>query len=356
MNINVILGMSGGVDSSVAAYILKKKGYNVIGIFMINWDEKNVSYCTVAKDLVDTQKICKFLNIKLHVVNFSFDYWQEVFFYFLNEYKIGKIPNPDIVCNSRIKFNIFLEYSKYLGADFIATGHYAMIKYIKNNYFLYKSFDLNKDQTYFLYKLRQWQLKYIIFPLYKYNKFFIRQLAVNVGLYNCMKKDSNGICFVGKADFKNFLKKYISVCYGFITNFYNKQFGIHEGIMFYTYGQKKNLNNKCFLFNLQYIVDKYLYKNELIISNKNRLYTYYCIIKDVNFINKFLFFNIKCYVKLRHSYVMEKCKLKYLTGNLFIIEFYFAQDYISSGQSVVFYKNNICFGGGIVSNVGLTFV
>lgn len=352
MSINVILGMSGGVDSSIAAYILKKRGYNVIGIFMLNWDEKNISYCSVSNDIIDTKKICDFLNIKFYIVNFCFDYWYKVFIYFLNEYKLGKTPNPDIICNNKIKFSIFLEYSKYLGCDFIATGHYSKIKFSNSNHIMCQPFDLYKDQTYFLYKLTQYHLKYIIFPLYKYSKFFIRTIAFNIGLFNSMKKDSNGICFIGNLDFKFFLKKYISICYGPVVNAFNKQVDIHEGIMFYTYGQKKNILNYYFSFSVQYIFNKNLYNNLLEVACKNMksFKKFYCIVKNVDFIN-FFFFNLKCFVKIRHGFFKEKCLLIRFTNNFFIVKFFIFQQYVAPGQFVVFYKNDVCLGGGIIISI-----
>lgn len=349
---NIILGMSGGIDSSVSAYILKKKGYNVVGIFMLNWDEKNLSYCTFIKDVIDTKKICNFLNIDFYIINFAFDYWKDVFVYFLNEYKLGKTPNPDIVCNSKIKFNIFLEYGKYLGANFIATGHYAKINFIKNSYFLCCSFDMHKDQTYFLYNLSQFQLKYVIFPLYKYSKNFIRNLGFSVGLYNSVKKDSSGICFVGKLDFCFFLKKYLSICYGPIVDFFENQVGIHEGIMFYTYGQKKNLSNNFTLS--KYVYNKIINENFLVVSNKLKIcLKISCLVQNVNFINFFLFLNINCFAKIRNFFIKKNCLLKKFTGNVFFVNFYLFNDILCPGQSIVFYKNNICLGGGIVTNIEL---
>ena len=211
VNKSVIVGMSGGVDSSVAALILKQQGFKVAGMFMKNWeedDDPSTNYCSATKDLNDAQKICDQLNIELYKVNFSAEYWDKVFKIFLEEYQAGRTPNPDVLCNKEIKFKVFLEYAKKLQADFIATGHYARIYRQNNENYLLAAIDQNKDQSYFLHALTQEQLKYSLFPLGELTKPMVRKIAKEAGFNNYGKKDSTGICFIGERKFNNFLKNY----------------------------------------------------------------------------------------------------------------------------------------------------
>ena len=207
---HVVLGLSGGVDSAVAAMLLLEQGYQVTALFMKNWEEDDdADYCAAAEDLAVSEEVCKLLGIQLHTVNFSAEYWDRVFQYFLDEYKSGRTPNPDVLCNKEIKFKAFLEHAIKMGADFIATGHYAGIHYKNNKYNLIKAKDKNKDQTYFLHSLGQYELSKSIFPLTNMHKDEVRKKAASAGLPNYDRKDSTGICFIGERRFKDFLAQYL---------------------------------------------------------------------------------------------------------------------------------------------------
>ena len=242
----VVIGMSGGVDSSVAAILLKKAGYDVVGLFMRNWDSSinndflgnpnlNNNICPQEQDYNDAIEVCKKLGIELHRVDFVKEYWDNVFNYFLEELKVGRTPNPDIMCNKYIKFDAFMKKAKELGADYIATGHYAKMENGK----LYKSFDKNKDQTYFLSQLSEEQLKNVLFPLGDIDKTEVRKIASKYGLITANKKDSTGICFIGERNFKEFLKNYLPNIPGAIINIENgEKLGTHIGLMYYTICQR----------------------------------------------------------------------------------------------------------------------
>lgn len=238
----VILGMSGGVDSSVCAHLLKEQGYQVEGLFMKNWEETDSLYCTSSADLLDAQSVCDQLDIHLHTVNFSKEYWDSVFTIFLDNLKQGLTPNPDILCNTEIKFKYFLKHAQKLNADFIATGHYATIEKNNDNYYLNKAKDDNKDQTYFLHGLNQYQLKNSLYPLGNYTKQAVRKIAEKIGLNNANKTDSTGICFIGERKFKDFISQYLPAKNGDIVTTDKQIIGKHTGALYYTIGQRQGLN------------------------------------------------------------------------------------------------------------------
>ena len=239
----VVVGMSGGVDSSVAAALLKEQGYNVIGLFMQNWEEEDDNgVCTAVSDYEDVKRVCNLLKIPYYTVNFAKEYLDRVFSYFLEEYKCGRTPNPDVLCNREIKFGPFLEYAKSLGADYIATGHYAKVEKVAGKTHLLKAKDTNKDQTYFLNQLSQEQLKDVIFPLADILKPDVRKIAEKYNLTTATKKDSTGICFIGERRFRQFLQEYIPANEGDIMTLDGEVVGKHEGAMFYTLGQRRGLN------------------------------------------------------------------------------------------------------------------
>jgi len=238
MSQTVIVGLSGGVDSSVAALTLKQQGYDVQGLFMKNWEEEDsANFCSAEEDLKDVRAICKKIDIPLHTINFSQEYWEKVFSIFLEEYTKGRTPNPDILCNKEIKFKAFLEYALKLGADFIATGHYVQNKANQ----LLKGLDNNKDQSYFLYTLAKTQLQKSLFPIGHLEKSMVRQIAKTADLITHDKKDSTGICFIGERKFNAFLEEFVLSKKGSMQTPEGKEIGEHNGIMFYTLGQRQGL-------------------------------------------------------------------------------------------------------------------
>ena len=239
----VVVGMSGGVDSSVTAHLLKEKGYEVIGLFMHNWEESDENgVCSAEQDFTDVKRVCEKLEIPYYSVNFAKEYQERVFAEFLSEYKAGRTPNPDVLCNREIKFGPFLDYALMLGADFIATGHYANVEEKDGIFYLKKAKDDNKDQTYFLNQLNQKQLSKVMFPVGHLLKPDLRKIASDLDLVTATKKDSTGICFIGERNFKNFLQSYIPAQEGEIQTLDGKVVGKHSGVIYYTLGQRKGLN------------------------------------------------------------------------------------------------------------------
>lgn len=358
----VIVGISGGVDSSVAAWILKKQGYQVEGLFMKNWiDEDPESYCKAKQDFIDAKSICKKLNIYLHTVNFSKEYWNFVFKDFLLEYKLGRTPNPDILCNKKIKFNLFLKFAKKnLNANFIATGHYAQIKKVNTKYLLVKAKDTKKDQSYFLYTLNHKILSQILFPIGLFYKEEVRKIAKNLNFVTANKKNSTGICFIGKKKFRNFISNYIPNNPGNIVNLEGKVLGKHQGIFYYTIGQRKGLaigGIKNYNQNPWYVVDKNISKNQLIVSQGISNINLMSIgLRSFNFSfnwkKNYLYQKkyLNCKAKTRFHQNEVSCIIKLISNN--IIDVYFDK-YVTSiapGQSIVFYIKDICIGGGIIEN------
>ena len=267
----VICGMSGGVDSSVSAFILQQQGYQVEGLFMKNWEEDDdTDYCTAAADLADAQAVCDKLGIKLHKINFAAEYWDNVFEHFLSEYKAGRTPNPDILCNKEIKFKAFLEYAaEDLGANYIATGHYVRRRGADDNAQLLRGLDANKDQSYFLYTLSSKQVGQSLFPVGDIEKPIVRAIAEDLGLITAKKKDSTGICFIGERKFKDFLARYLPAQPGNIRTVEGDIIGRHDGLMYHTLGQRKGLGIggvKGASEEAWYVVEKDLVNNELIVA------------------------------------------------------------------------------------------
>ncbi|QQS16527.1 MAG: tRNA 2-thiouridine(34) synthase MnmA [Neisseriales bacterium] len=262
----IVVGMSGGVDSSVTAWLLKKQGHEVVGVFMKNWeDEANNPYCSIKQDALDAIAVADVIGIDIHIVNFAKTYQEEVFADFLAEYAAGRTPNPDVFCNAKIKFKAFLDHAISLGAEAIATGHYANIAVQKQQYYLLKGVDDIKDQSYFLYRLNQYQLSHANFPLGMYRKNTVREIAQQANLPNAYKKDSTGICFIGERPFQTFLQNYLPHQPGVIMTLEGKIVGYHIGLMYYTIGQRKGLaiggKGKPW-----YVIDKNIQKNQLIVA------------------------------------------------------------------------------------------
>ena len=350
--------MSGGVDSSVAAILLKEQGYDVIGLFMRNWDSSvnndylgnpdlNSDICPQEKDYNDAIKVCEKIGIPLHRVDFVKEYWDYVFTYFLNELKKGRTPNPDIMCNKYIKFDYFIKEAKCLGADYIATGHYAKME----NGYLCRSKDTNKDQTYFLSQLSQEQLKDVIFPLGDITKDEVRKIAAKYDLITAKKKDSTGICFIGERNFKNFLKNYLPNQKGKIVNIEtNEVLGEHIGLMYYTIGQRRGLDiggNNERLF----VVGKNLNDNILYVAlgeDNEYLYSNSCIIDNINFNCELR--PKKCTAKFRYRAKDYPVELEYLNNQEILVKYDNIKS-VTPGQACVLYDGDKCIGGGIIKEV-----
>jgi tRNA-specific 2-thiouridylase len=354
----VVVGISGGVDSSVSAYLLKKQGYNVIGLFMRNWDANlnndingnptlNNNICPQEQDYNDALEVCHKLDIPLHRIDFIKEYWDYVFTYFLDELKRGRTPNPDIMCNKYIKFDMFAKKAIELGADYIATGHFARIKDGQ----LLRGIDDNKDQTYFLSQVSKEQLKNVLFPVGELTKQEIRNIASELGLITANKKDSTGICFIGERNFTKFLENYLPNIPGDIIEIESlKKIGSHIGLMYYTIGQRRGLNiggDKDKIF----VVGKDLDKNILYVAhgeNNEYLYSTSCIIEDVNLLTDKEI--NECTAKFRYRAKDIPVTLKKLNNNEYLVSYKKAKS-ITPGQACVLYDGEICLGGGIIKEV-----
>jgi tRNA-specific 2-thiouridylase len=348
MNKTVVVGLSGGVDSSVAAYLLKKQGYQVIGLFMKNWEDDE--FCPNEKDYQDVVAIAEKLEIPFYSVNFVEEYKKNVFDHFIKELKLGFTPNPDILCNREIKFAYFYEKAKSLGADFIATGHYAKVL---QDGLLRKCKDQNKDQTYFLYAVKQKVLKEVLFPLADLTKPEIRAIAKEIGLITHDKKDSTGICFVGKRDFKEFICQYIPKQEGFFKTPEGKIIKPHDGYWFYTIGQRKGLEIGG-QGEAWFVVDKDPKTNSVIVAqgeNNPHLYKKMLIANEAHFIDESfeLSFPFRCTAKIRYRQQEQGCTIIGKTStNGLIIEFDQPQRAITPRQSIVFYLSDLCLGGAFI--------
>ena len=354
----VVIGMSGGVDSSVAALLLKKQGYNVIGLFMRNWDSSinndylgnpnlNNDICPQEVDYNDAKKVCDKLNIPLHRVDFVKEYWDFVFTYFLEELKKGRTPNPDVMCNKYIKFDLFIKEAEKLGADYIATGHYARIINGK----LARAMDDNKDQSYFLAYVNKDRFKNVLFPIGDLAKPEVRKIAVENDLVTAKKKDSTGICFIGERNFTKFLENYLPNIPGKIINIESGEImGEHIGLMYYTLGQRKGLNlggNK----EKHYVAKKDLENNILYVATGDEseyLYSSHAVIEDFNYLTDDRYNECTC--KFRYRQKDINCKVKYLDNNTLELTYDKAKA-VTPGQFCVLYKDEIVLGGGIIKKV-----
>lgn len=355
---NIIVGMSGGVDSSVAAFLLKEAGHHVEGVFMKNWEEDDTeTYCPASLDMADAQAVCDELQIELHRVNFAAEYWERVFAHFLDEYRAGRTPNPDILCNQEIKFKAFLNYAKQRGADFIATGHYARSDFQQNQFRLLKGLDANKDQSYFLHTLTQQQLSASLFPIGHLTKPKVRELAKKMGFKNHIKKDSTGICFIGERKFKNFLNDYLPAKPGNIETVDGQLIGKHDGLMFYTLGQRQGLKiggQKNAAESPWYVVAKNMEQNILVVAqgqNHPALFKQKLLAEKIHWIQSIPeIFPLKASAKIRYRQEDQPCMIQRINEHQYEITFNQSQRAITPGQSIVFYENDVCLGGGIITH------
>jgi tRNA-specific 2-thiouridylase len=354
----IIVGMSGGVDSSVAALLLLEQGYDVEGLFMKNWEEDDdEDYCAAAVDLSDARSVCDTLGIRLHTVNFASEYWDRVFQHFLDEYSAGRTPNPDILCNKEIKFHAFLDHARTLGADKIATGHYARTAPCKGKTLLLRGLDSNKDQSYFLHALNQQQLAHAMFPIGEYQKPEIRQLAKDNRLLTHDKKDSTGICFIGERRFNTFLEKYLPARPGKIMTCDGEIIGKHNGLMYYTLGQRKGIGiggHKNSEEAPWYVVEKRMNDNILVVAQGHdhpALHFDTLTTGRINWTLDEAPEGRKMTAKIRYRQSDQACEIIELSDNGAVVRFEKTQRAITPGQSIVFYDQEICLGGGIIETM-----
>ena len=352
----IIVGLSGGVDSSVAAFLLLEKGYEVEALFMKNWDEDDEDeYCSASEDLADAQQVADQLGIKLHTVNFSHEYWEDVFEHFLSEHKKGRTPNPDVLCNQRIKFKAFLDYAKDLGANKIATGHYARIAEENGKYLLKAGLDGNKDQSYFLHLLNQEQLSQSLFPLGEIDKQEVRKIAKNNNFLNADKKDSTGICFIGERPFSEFLTTFLPKEKGDIVDQNDVFIKHHDGLPFYTIGQRKGLEIGGGFSNSPepwFVADKVLESNKIVVVQGDHALLYHnsLIADDIHWVDSPPIESFSCSAKIRYRQTSQICKVSLNDDQTIKVDFIESQRAITPGQSVVFYDGDICLGGSVIKS------
>jgi tRNA-uridine 2-sulfurtransferase len=355
----IALAISGGVDSSVAAYLLKKQGYDVFGIFMKNWEEKTDNgLCTSAFDYEDAKSVCDDLDIPIYSVNFVEEYKNKVFMPFIEGYKSGLTPNPDILCNKEIKFKAFLKKALSLGADLIATGHYCQNKVIDGKNYLEKGKDQSKDQSYFLYTMRDEVLKKVIFPIGHLLKSEVKKIAKEQNLITANKKESMGICFIGKRDFKPFLNKYIEYKKGNFISIEGKTLAKHDGLAFYTIGQRKGLKLGG-PGDAWYVAKKDVKDNTITLVQGKDHPALFCddlIANNLSWINNHqeIKYPIKCLAKARYRQINFPCTIEKINDDNIKVIFETPQRAITEMQSIVFYSDDICLGGGIIKSAGIS--
>ncbi|OMH32831.1 tRNA 2-thiouridine(34) synthase MnmA [Motiliproteus sp. MSK22-1] len=361
-NTKVIVGMSGGVDSSVSALLLQQQGYQVEGLFMKNWDEDDgTEYCTAKDDLADAQAVSDRLGIHLHTANFAAEYWDNVFEHFLSEYKAGRTPNPDILCNKEIKFKAFLEYARVLGADYIATGHYVRRRDTqretddKEHCYLLRGLDGNKDQSYFLHAVGEDEIRQTLFPVGELEKPEVRRIAEEYDLITHDKKDSTGICFIGERRFRDFLQQYLPAQPGIIETPDGVTIGKHQGLMYHTIGQRQGLGIgglSDFPDEPWFVAQKDLKRNVLIaVQGKQHplLFSRMLITNQVDWVKgqepKLPY---HCTAKTRYRQDDQACRIDPRPEGGYNVWFEKAQRAVTPGQSVVFYDEEYCLGGGVI--------
>ena len=351
----VVLGMSGGVDSAVSAHLLKQQGYNVVALFMHNWEETDDGCCTAEQDYEDVKRVSDKLGIPYYSVNFAKEYKERVFSYFLDEYRKGRTPNPDVLCNREIKFGPFLQYAKALGADYIATGHYCGISHEGGVHRLLKAADQSKDQTYFLNQLTQKQLADVLFPLANVQKTEVRKIADELGLVNAKKKDSTGICFIGERNFRNFLQEYLPNQAGEIVTTDGKVVGEHIGLMYYTLGQRRGLGlgGTTDSQDRWFVVEKDMANNRLVVSHGDEsvLMSKSLTASTLNWIPSPPGRQFTCMAKFRYRQPEQGVDVTINDDGMANVLFHQPQRAVTPGQFVVFYDDTACLGGGIIETV-----
>ncbi len=353
---HIIVGLSGGVDSAVAALTLLEQGHRVEGLFMKNWEEDDdAEYCAAATDLADAQQVADRLGIPLHTMNFASEYWDRVFALFLAEYRAGRTPNPDVLCNREIKFRAFLDHALDMGADAIATGHYANVRHDDSGCHLIQAHDSNKDQTYFLYMLGQHALCHVHFPLAALTKPAVRAKAAAAGFGNAQKKDSTGICFIGERRFKDFLANYLPANPGEIHTTEGQCIGQHQGLMYYTLGQRQGLGIGG-VANAPdepwFVVDKDLTHNVLVVAQGHdhpRLFRDRLTTSQLHWtLGKPPGDSFTAMARCRHRQPLQPCTVTITERDRMQVRFEQPQRALTPGQSVVIYQNDECLGGGII--------
>lgn len=347
----IAIGISGGVDSAVSAYLLKKQGYDVMGVFMKNWNEEDENgVCTADQDFEDVRRVCDKIGIPYYSVNFAREYWERVFSLFLEEYKAGRTPNPDVLCNKEIKFKAFLDFCMDIGAEEIATGHYCRVNKWDGTRLL-KGRDLRKDQSYFLCTLKAEQLERVEFPIGGYTKEYVRQIARDAGLPVADKKNSTGICFIGERNFRKFLQGYLPAQPGEMRTTAGEYIGMHQGLMYYTLGQRRGLNiGGRGTGERWFVVDKDLKNNILYVEqgeDSPKLYSRVCAVGSFSFVNPMDVKEFDCTAKFRYRQPDQKVHV-YVEGDHVLIEAREKQRAVTPGQYAVLYSGDECLGGGPV--------
>ncbi len=354
----VVVGMSGGVDSSVAAWLLKEQGYEVLGLFMKNWeDDDTEEYCTSREDLIDAVSVAEVIGIDIEAVNFSAEYRERVFRIFLEEYRAGRTPNPDILCNSEIKFKAFLDHAMRLGAEKIATGHYARVREREGRFELLKGLDPAKDQSYFLHRLNQAQLSRTLFPVGELKKTEVRRIAAEIRLPNAKKKDSTGICFIGERPFREFLNRYLANTPGRMLDDQGREVGRHVGLSFYTLGQRQGLGIGGVKHGggehaPWYVAGKDLERNELRVVQGHdhpALLSRTLVADDLSWVAGEPPPPGLLAAKTRYRQADARCTLA-LDGDTFSLAFEQPQWAVTPGQSAVLYDGDVCLGGGVIAS------
>jgi len=358
-NKRVILGLSGGVDSAVAAILLKEAGADVHALHMTNWEDDD-GYCTAAEDLQDARRVCEQLDIPLHHANFAKQYREQVFEYFLDEYRAGRTPNPDVLCNREIKFGVFRDYAKRLGGNILATGHYARTGLVDGHGALYKGADPGKDQSYFLHAVSAEALAETVFPLGELKKEEVRKIARDFGLSIHDKKDSTGICFIGERPFRDFLSTYLPANPGPMRTPSGDEVGMHQGLMYYTLGQRQGLGiggRKNRGEEPWYVVAKNVADNVLIVAQGEHatLFSDWLVSTDASWIGETpggLDEGLSCAAKIRYRQADQACVVTRLDDSALEVRFATAQKAVAPGQFVVFYDGERCLGGAVIDKSG----